>query len=94
MCICLCGYMCPCQCMIEHAVRFVPPPVSYYPTSVSPSLPVQIRMSARILEAQCVAPGAARTPLAPIVASWAASPASREKTPQAAVSGQTLNSYS
>lgn len=46
-------------------------------------------MSARSLGAQCVVPGAAKTPSAPTAVSWAASLASRETTRQTVVSGDT-----
>jgi hypothetical protein len=51
-------------------------------SSVSP----QIRMSVRSLVAQCVAPGAVRTPLAHTDASWAASLACMDRTTQTVVS--------
>lgn len=76
---CTCGCACASVCQL---------------LTISLSLSVQTRMSARTLEAQCVVPGAARTPSAPTGASWAASLASREKTPQTVVSGQTMYSYS
>lgn len=71
----------------SHVIAFVPliVPFSNLPISLS----LQTRMSVRSLEVRCVVPGAVRTPLGRTAASWAASLALREKTPQTAVSGQT-----
>lgn len=77
---CTCGCVCASVCQLLTNI------------CLSVSFPVQTRMSARSLEACCVVPGAARTPSALIGASWAASLASRERTPQTVVSGQTMYS--
>lgn len=79
---CTCGCVCASVCQSLTNICL----------SRSLSLFTQTRMSARSLAAQCVVPGAARTPSAPTGASWAASPVSREKTPQTVVSGQTTYS--
>lgn len=87
-----CGCACVCVSVWLHMWLRLCLCLSVTNQHLSLCLFAQTRMSARSLEAQCVVPGAVRTPSAPTDASKTASLVMREKTPQTVVSGQTAYS--